>query len=132
VSAIPPFAHLSRRERQIMDVVHARGSATVAEIVQDLPEAPTPTAVRTMLRTLERKGHLRREQDGLRSVFHATQPGESLKSSMLQYVVGTFFRGESDDALVALLGMGGSRLSPQERDRLLRMIEDARSGGADP
>jgi predicted transcriptional regulator len=116
---------LSRRERQIMDVVYRLGRATVAEIAERLPDPPTATAVRTMLRILEQKGHLRHDRDGLRHVYRPVVPVEQATRSVLRHVVETFFRGSRSAAMATLLELPAP-LSDEELDRLSALIERAR------
>src|SRR6476646_9316402 len=91
-------AQLSRRERQIMDVIYRRGRATAAEVLQDIPEPPSYSAVRALLRLLEEKGHVRHEQDGPRYVFLPTVNRERARKSALRHVVRIFFNGSAIDA----------------------------------
>src|SRR5262245_24431657 len=118
--------HLSRRERQIMDVVYHLGRATVAEVAERLPEPPTATAVRTLLRILERKGYLVHDQDGLRHVYRPVVSAKQATRSVLQHVVETLFRGSRSAAMATLLELS-TPLSDEELDRLRGLIERARS-----
>ena len=120
---------LSRRERQIMDVIYSRGRATVAEVREHLPDPPTYSAVRALLRILEEKGHLRHEQDGPRYVFLPTVPREMARSSALRRVVRTFFDGSAEGAVAALLDLDVEELDSEALDRLAAMIERAREEG---
>jgi predicted transcriptional regulator len=122
--------HLSRRERQIMDAVYRRGHATAAEVHQDLPNRPSYSAVRAMLRTLEEKGHLRHEAEGPRYVYRPTVSVERAKRSALRHLLDTFFEGSAEQAVAALLEGSAATLNPQELDRLSRLIEDAKRKGA--
>ena len=121
-------AGLSRRERQIMDVIYRRGRATAAEVLEDIPDPPSYSAVRAMLRLLEEKGHLRHEQDGPRYVFLPIVNRDRARKSALTHVVRTFFDGSATEAVAALLNDGG-KLSEAELDRLSAMIEQAREEG---
>lgn len=121
-------AQLSRRERQIMDVIYRRGRATAAEVLEDLPDPPSYSAVRAMLRLLEEKGHVHHEQDGPRYVFLPTVNRDRARKSALKHVVRTFFDGSATDAVAALLE-GDGHLSESELDRLSRMIDQARKEG---
>src|ERR671925_464450 len=94
---------LSRRERQIMDIIYARGQATAAEVTAALPDPPSYSAVRALLRILEQKGHLRHEQDGPRYVFLPTVPRDRARRSAMRHLVRTFFDGSTEDAVAALL-----------------------------
>ena len=119
---------LSRRERQIMDVIYRRGRATAAEVLEDMPDPPSYSAVRAMLRLLEEKGHVRHEQDGPRYVFLPIVNRDRARKSALTHVVRTFFDGSATEAVAALLNDGG-KLSDAELDRLSAMIEQAREEG---
>jgi predicted transcriptional regulator len=119
---------LSRRERQIMDVIYRLGRATAAEVLERLPDPPSYSAVRAMLRVLEDKGHVRHEQDGQRYVYLPTVAREKARKSALAHLVKTFFDGSVERAVTALLDSGG-RLTDEEYDRLARLIKRARSEG---
>jgi predicted transcriptional regulator len=120
-----PAPHdLSRRERQIMDAIFQRGQATAAEVAEAIPDPPSYSAVRALLRILEEKGYLRHEQQGLRYVFIPTVRRESARRSALKGVVKTFFHGSVEDTVAALLGQ--QKLSPEELDRLAELIDRAR------
>jgi predicted transcriptional regulator len=120
---------LSRRERQIMDVVYRRGLATAAEVLEDLPDTPGYSAVRAMLRVLEEKGHLRHDQQGPRYVFLPTVPREKARRSALKQLVQTFFEGSTEQTVAALLDLSASKLSDAELDRLSQLINQARKEG---
>ena len=120
-----PAAHdLSRRERQIMDVIFQRGQATAAEVAETIPDPPSYSAVRALLRILEEKGYLRHEQQGLRYVFMPTMRRASARRSALKSVVRTFFDGSVEQTVAALLGQ--QKLSREELDRLADLITRAR------
>lgn len=119
--------HLSRRERQIMDVVYQRGRATAAEVLDALPDPPSYSAVRALLRVLEEKGHLRHRRDGARYVFLPTVPRETARRSALARVVQTFFGGSTEAAVAALIDQ--SSLSDTDLDRLRDLIDRARQEG---
>ncbi len=119
---------LSRRERQIMDVVYRLGRATAAEVLDGLPEPPSYSAVRTMLRLLEEKGHLRHEQDGPRYVYVPTVARDRARRSALDHLVRTFFDGSTEDVVAALLART-DRPSDEELERLALLIEQARAEG---
>ena len=125
----PPIG-LSPRERQIMDVVYRRGSATVQEVLEEMPDPPSYSAVRAMLRILEEKGHVRHQQDGPRYLYVPTLARESAKKSALKHMLQTFFDGSAEEAISALLDDQSARLSEAELDRLARMIQQARRTGA--
>ncbi|MHB1556965.1 MAG: BlaI/MecI/CopY family transcriptional regulator [Isosphaeraceae bacterium] len=120
---------LSRRERQIMDVVYRRGRATAAEVLEEMPDPPSYSAVRAMLRVLEEKGELRHEQDGPRYVFLPTVPREQARRSALRNLVRTFFDGSTEQAVAALLDPADGKLSDDELARLARLINRARKEG---
>jgi predicted transcriptional regulator len=118
---------LSRRERQIMDVIYARGQATAAEVAAALPDPPSYSAVRALLRILEEKGHLRHEQDGPRYVFVPTVPRDRARRSALRNLVRTFFDGSAAQAVAALIDQG--KMSNADFERLAKIIEKARKEG---
>jgi|SRR5947209_705570 len=118
--------NLSRRERQIMDIVYRQGRATAAEVLDKLPDPPGYSAVRAMLRLLEEKGYLVHEQDGPRYVFLPVVSRDKAKQSALKQVLRTFFDDSTEQAVAALLNISRSKLSPAELDRLSQMIEEAR------
>jgi len=118
--------HLSRRERQIMDVIYAQGQATAAEVVQALPDAPGKTAVRTLLRILEEKGHLTHKQIGQSYVYRPSRPRGRAGRSALRRVLATFFDGSLEKAVAAHLGDSAADLSPDELARLAEIINHAR------
>ena len=122
--------NLSRRERQIMDILFARGHATAADVLAALPDPPGYSAVRAMLRILEEKGHVRHEEEGLRYVYFPTVERENAKKSAMRHMVRTFFDGSASQAISALLDDGSARLSKAELDRLARMIDKARKEGS--
>jgi predicted transcriptional regulator len=124
-----PLPDLSRRERQIMDIVYQRGQVTVAEVLEHIPDPPSYSAVRAMLRVLEEKGHLRHDQQGPRYVFLPTLPRSKARRSALNRLVRTFFDGSTEQAVAALLDMSVSQLSESELARLARLIDEARKEG---
>jgi predicted transcriptional regulator len=124
-----PERGLSRREREIMDVIYRRAQATAAEVLEDLPDPPSYSAVRAMLRILEEKGHLRHDQRGARYVFLPTVPRERARRSALGKLVHTFFDGSTEQAVAALLDLSSGKLSDAELDRLARLIDQARKEG---
>jgi predicted transcriptional regulator len=127
--AKPSPGNLSRRERQIMDIIYQQGQATAAEVMERLPDPPSYSAVRALLRVLEDKGHLRHEEQGPRYVYLPTLPRDKARSSALKQVVQTFFEGSTEQAVAALLGMSPVALSDEELDRLARLIDQARKEG---
>lgn len=117
---------LSRRERQIMDLVYRMGQASAADIHRDLPDAPTYTTVRGLLRILVEKGHLQSEQDGKRYVYKPSTPRPAAGASSIAHVVNTFFGGSTSEALAALLGSQRKKISDEELARLSRLVSKAR------
>ena len=124
-----PHVDLSRRERQIIDILYSQGRATAAEVQVALPDPPSYSAVRAMLRILEEKGHVRHEQDGPRYVYVPTLARDNAKQSALRHVLSTFFDGSTEQAISALLGDKSAKLSDAELDRLARLIDQARKSG---
>ena len=120
---------LSRRERQILDILYQRGNATAADVQAALPEPPSYSAVRALLRILEEKGHVRHQQDGPRYVYVPTVARDNAKRSAMRHMLQTFFDGSAEQAISALLDDTSSRMSPAELDRLARLIETARKSG---
>lgn len=120
---------LSRREREIMDIVHRRGRATAMEIHSDLADAPHAAAVRTMLRILEDKGHLRHDKEGPRHVYFAAVARTTAQRSALQHVLGTFFGGSRTAAIAALLDDGERPLTATERRQLDDVLGRLRAEG---
>lgn len=125
-----PHQELSRRERQIIDILYTQGRATAAEVQATLPDPPSYSAVRAMLRILEEKGHIRHEQDGPRYVYLPTVARDSAKRSAMRHMLRTFFNGSAAQAISALLDDSTAKLSDAELDRLARLIEQARRSGA--
>jgi BlaI family penicillinase repressor len=126
---LPEKDNLSRRERQIMDVLYRRGSATAAEVQQNIPDAPSYSAVRALLRILEEKGHIKHSYDGPRYVYAPIISRPVAQKSALKQLVKTFFDGSTSNAVAALLDMSGKELSENELDRLARIVEDAKNEG---
>ena len=120
---------LSRRERQIMDIIYQRRQATAAEVMKHLPDPPSYSAVRALLRVLEEKGHVRHKHDGPRYVFYPTVSRYRARQSALKQVVGTFFEDSTGQAVAALLDMSAKEMSDVELDRLAELIEQARKEG---
>jgi predicted transcriptional regulator len=121
--------HLSRRERQIMDVIYRKGRATAAEVLESMPQPPSYSAVRALLRILEQKGHIRHEESEGKYVFMPTMHRDKAKRSAIRHLVQTFFDGSSEEAVAALLDTTSAKLSEKELDRLQELIEKARKGG---
>lgn len=121
---------LSRRERQMMDILYRRGRATAAEIHEALPDRPSYSAVRAKLRVLEEKGHVRHEAEALRYVYLPTVRRETARRSALKHLVTTFFGGSVEDAVAALLESSSARLPAGELERIARMVATARKEDA--
>ena len=121
--------HLSRRERQIMEIIYRRGRASAADVMKNLPDPPSYSAVRATLRILEEKGYLRHEKQGARYVFRPTLPRTRAGRSALRQLLKTFFDGSVERAVAALLDVSESELSDEDLDRLARLIEQARKEG---
>lgn len=124
-----PHLDLSRRERQIMYIIYERGRATAQEVMDHLPDAPSYSAVRTMLRLLEEKGHLSHYQQGPRYVYEPTKPRDQVRRSAMRHLLQTFFDGSASQAVAALLDVSSSDLSDAELDRLNTLIDQARNEG---
>jgi predicted transcriptional regulator len=123
---------LSRRERQIMDVLFKLGKATAAEILEELADPPSNSAVRAHLRTLEEKGHVRHEAKDLRYIYMPVLKTEKARRGAMRHLVDTFFSGSPGQAMAALLGEGAEKLTHDDLDRLQAMIDEARSKGGRP
>jgi BlaI family transcriptional regulator, penicillinase repressor len=121
--------NLSRRERQIMDILFSRGRATAAEIHEALPDRPSYSAVRAKLRVLEEKGHVRHQAEDLRYVYLPTVRRETARRSALRHVVQTFFEGSVEQTVAALLDRSSASLSPEELERIARLVDEARAEG---
>ncbi len=117
---------LSRRERQIMDVIYQRGSASVNDVIGQLSGKPAYSTVRAQLRVLEQKGHLRHEEEGTRYLYLPTVSRREARQSMLHYLVNTFFDGSEGQVMTALLGNSNLRLSGAELDEIEQLIERSR------
>jgi predicted transcriptional regulator len=121
--------HLSRRERQIMDVLYERGRASAAEVLEAMPDPPSYSAVRAMLRVLEEKGHAIHEQDGARYIYAPAVPREAARESALKRLVQTFFGGSAEQAVAALIDMSREELDDEQLRRMSRLIAQARKEG---
>jgi len=120
---------LSRRERQIMDILYRQGRATAGEVMEALSGNPTYSTVRTQLRVLEEKGHVRHEELGLKYVYIPAVPRTAARRSALRHLVETFFDGSAESAVAALLGGEGARLSDEELERIGELVKKAGSTG---
>ena len=120
---------LSRRESQVMDILHRRSGATVAEIMADLPDPPTFSAVRSVLRILGEKGLIKHREDGPRYIYYPAQPTETAREDVLAHVVRTYFGDSPEQAMTALLRMSDADLSDTDVKRLRAIIGRARQSG---
>ena len=120
---------LTRREREIMDILHRRGRATAHEVMDDLADPPSYSAVRTFLRLLEERGHVRHEQDGPRYVYTPTVARRDAQRSAMAHMVDTFFDGSVEDAVATLVESSKRKLSPDELDRIAALITKAKKEG---
>lgn len=124
---VEPLQHrLSRRERQIMDILFRRGEASAAEVREDLPSPPSYSGVRAHLRILEEKGYVTHEQEGPRYRYRPALAKERATRTALHHLVDTFFNGSAEQAMAALLDQNASRLSGAELERLSRLVDEAR------
>ena len=121
-----PHTALTRRERLIMDILYRRGRATAAEVLEELSGTPSSSTVRTQLRVLEEKGHVRHEEEGLRYVYVPAVPRHAARKSALRHLVDTFFDGSAEKVVGALLGGEGARLSEDEIQRIAELIAKAK------
>ena len=124
-----PHTTLTRRERQIMDVLYRLGRATAAEVMAALPGDPNYSTVRTQLRVLEDKGHVRHEEEGLRYVYAPAVPRHAARKSALKHLVETFFDGSAEQVVAAVLGGEASHLSDDDLKRIAALVADARKEG---
>jgi predicted transcriptional regulator len=120
---------LAAREQQIMDAIHSLGEATVSDVREQLADPPSYSAVRTMIRHLETKGHLKHRQDGKRYVYRASQSHGSASRSALRKLLDVFFAGSPADAVAAILDVEGKQLDRAELDRIDALIQHARAEG---
>ena len=120
---------LTRREREIMDILHRRGRATAHEVMDDLAEPPSYSAVRTFLRLLEERGHVRHQQDGPRYVYTPTVARREAQRSAIAHLVDTFFDGSVEDAVATLVESSKPKLSAQELDRIAALVAKAKKEG---
>lgn len=121
--------HLGRRERQIMEIIYRRGRANAAEVLADLPDPPTYTAVRGMLRLLESKGYLRHDQEGARYVYFPTADPGRIGKSAVRHLVRTFFDNSASSAVAAMVGLYEDDLTDADIENLEKLIDRARSKG---
>jgi predicted transcriptional regulator len=123
---IPVHSTLARRERQIMEILYRKGTATAAEVMRELPGNPSDSTVRTHLRILEEKGHVRHQEAGLRYVYSPTAPRSAVRQSALRHLIDTFFDGSIEKVVAALIGSDGTRrVKPDELRRIADLIARA-------
>jgi predicted transcriptional regulator len=122
----PLHAALTRRERQIMDILYRRGRATAAAVMAELPGKPTYSTVRTQLRVMEAKGYVQHEEQELRYVYLPARPRRAARRSALRHLIDTFFDGSAEQVVAAVLGGEGRRLSDRELDRIEDLVKHAR------
>ena len=120
---------LTRRERQVMDILYRRGSATAGEVMKELSGKPSDSTVRTLLRILEDKGHVKHEEHGLRYVYSPTVSGKAVRQSALRHVIDTFFDGSTAAVVASLIGLEGSKLSKDELQRIAKLVDKAQKEG---
>ena len=120
------YDQLSRRERQIMDIIYKCGQATVAEVLESIPDPPSYSAVRAHLRILEEKGYLRHEDDGPRYVFKPTVSRDEAMRSAVQHLMRTFFKGSAEETMAAILDVTDEPMTDEAYERLLELIEKSR------
>ena len=126
----PLHALLTRRERQIMDILYRRGRMTAADVREDLTGSPSYSTVRTQLRVLEAKGHVRHVEEGLRYVYEPELPRHAARKSALRHLVETFYDGSVEKVVAALLGAEGAKLGPEELARIADLVAKAEKDGA--
>jgi predicted transcriptional regulator len=120
-------AGLSRRERQIMDILYQLGRATAADLMKSLPGEPSDSTVRTQLRVLENKGHVRHDEEGAKYVYYPVVPRRVVRKSALKHVMNTFFDGSAEKVVAALLGPDGGKLTDEELNRIAYLVARARA-----
>src|ERR1700730_9018897 len=120
---------LSRRERQIMDILYQRGKSSASEVREAMPNAPSYSAVRAMLRVLEEKGHVKHQAEGLKYVYVPTVTRDKAKRSAVKHLLDTFFNDSPEQIVAALLDVSSTRLTREELDRMSEMIEKAKREG---
>ena len=125
----PKLSDLSRRERQIMDIIYRKGQASASDVQQLLPDPPSYSAVRAMLRILEEKGHLVHDKEGPRYVFKPTLARDVARKSALKHILKTFFNGSAEKAMAAILDISDEPLTDESYDQLKELIDRAREDG---
>ena len=121
---------LTRRERQIMEILYKHGKATANEVLDELPGSPHYSTVRTQLRVLEEKGHVTHEEAGVKYVYMPAVPRRAARKSALRHLVDTFFDGSAEQVVAAVLGGEGARLSDEELDRIAELVDKAKKEGS--
>jgi predicted transcriptional regulator len=121
--------NLSRRERQIMDIVYEMNEATVAQVLELIPDPPSYSSIRALLRVLEDKGHLKHTQQGPRYIYSPTLPRKEASQNALKHILKTFFDNSTEDIVAALLNISEEDLSEEEYKRLFKMIKKAQTEG---
>jgi BlaI family penicillinase repressor len=120
---------LSRRERQIMDILYRSGKASASDVLNAIPDPPSYSAVRAMLRVLEEKGHVKHQEEGLKYVYAPVVARDKAKRSAVKHVMETFFNGSAEQIVAALLDVSSTKLTRDELDRMAEMIEKAKKEG---
>ena len=128
-AAMSALVGLSRRERQIMEILYQRGKASASEVREAMEDAPGYSAVRAMLRVLEEKGHVKHQEEGLKYVYVPTVARDKAKRSAVKHVLDTFFGGSPEQIVAALLDVSATRLTREELDRMSELIENAKREG---
>ena len=123
------MAGLSRRERQILDILYRRGKASASEVLEAMDDAPSNSAVRTLLRVLEEKGHVRRKAEGLKYVYAPAIARDKAKRTAVKHILDTYFNGSPEQIVAALLDVSSTQLTREELDRMTEMIEKAKQEG---
>jgi predicted transcriptional regulator len=126
---VSALASLSRRERQIMEILYQRGKASAAEVREAMADAPGYSAVRAMLRILEEKGHVKHQAEGLKYVYVPSIARDKAKRTAVKHLMETFFNGSPEHVMAALLDVSSTKLSKEELDRMARLIDNARKEG---
>ena len=120
---------LSRREREIMDILYQRGKSSATDVREAMPQAPSYSAVRAMLRVLEEKGHVRHQAEGLKYVYLPTVTRERAKRSAVKHLLDTFFHDSPEQVVAALLDVSSTRMTREELNRMSEMIDKAKKEG---
>jgi predicted transcriptional regulator len=129
MAKVPDREELGARERQILDAVYRLGEASVGDVLAELPDPPSYSAVRTMVRHLEAKGLLKHRQEGVKYIYRPSRPASTARMQAIEHLKRTFFGGSAADAAAAILDPASAELSDAELERLEQLIRDARRGG---